>query len=880
MIRRLLLLLSLTVSALAQPLVRVPNTTLAMPEQPGAFGYTMTRVFPDLVFQNAVAIVTPPGETNRLFILERRGRVAVVTNLAEPTRTVFLDISARVRLDNFNEMGLLGIAFHPQYAVNGRFFLFYTCTATTTGAVSQRHNRLSEFRASATDPNRGNAGSERILFQQFDEGINHNGGDLHFGPDGYLYVALGDEGGANDTYNNSQRIDRDLFAAMARIDVDLRPGSLPPNPHPAVTTNYAIPADNPFVGATNFLGRAVDPTRVRTEFWSVGLRNPWRNSFDDATGDFWIADVGQDAREAVFVSRAGANHGWAFREGELAGPRSGAPAGFTTNPAFQYVAPIWTYPHVSGTGGGFSVTGGFVYRGSRLGQLFGAYILADYVTGNVWALRRPSGGGRGTATRLTGYANIAAFGPDPRNGDVLAANHETGHIVRLDYNSTFTGARLPEQLSQTGAFRDLATLDPQPGLVPYDVNLPFWSDAAAKRRWFSIPDTNRFIQFNRDDAWLTPPGTVWVKHFDLERTNGVPASARRLETRFLVRNASGVYGATYRWNEAQTDAVLVPEAGDDEALVVADMSGLIRTQIWRYPSRAECLVCHNPAAGGSLSFLTAQWNRDFVHGGVMTNQISALAAAGYFQTPPPSPATLPAVARPEDESVSVTWRAKSWLAVNCASCHRAGGFGGAQFDARLDVPLDRAGILLGALNNSAATNRRLVIPGEIGRSELHARLAVRGPGQMPPLASSIIDPAGERLIARWIADHARGDSFATWAAQVFPDPAAPNAAREADPDLDGRTNFGEFILGSSPATADGLWRVTLVGESTAIRLEVSQPANRAVVIEASADPVAGIWTPVDAGGQGRVYPAAARTLSVVQPVADAARFFRARLEAP
>jgi glucose/arabinose dehydrogenase len=161
---------------------------------------------------------------------------------------------------------------------------------TGPSGVLAAHDVLSEFRVSATDPNKADPASERRLFAQYDDAPNHNGGDLHFGPDGYLYVSLGDEGGGNDSYQNGQRIDRELFAGILRLDVDFRPGSLLPNrneTNPAeawmITTNYAIPADNPFVGATTFNGASINPTNVRTEFYAVGLRNPWRFSFDPAT---------------------------------------------------------------------------------------------------------------------------------------------------------------------------------------------------------------------------------------------------------------------------------------------------------------------------------------------------------------------------------------------------------------------------------------------------------------------------------------------------------------------------------------------------------------------------------------------------------------------
>src|SRR6185369_15028495 len=195
-------------------------------------------------------------------------------------RTIFMDIVSRVNGSDgiAEERGLLGLAFHPGYATNRYFYLFYT--AVQSGGAFDNTNVLARFQTQAGNPNAGDTNSELRLIKQGDNQGNHNAGDLHFGLDGYLYVSLGDEGGADDNQNNSQRITNDFFSAILRIDVDKRPGNLTPNPHPASTTNYLIPADNPFVNATTFNGVAVNSNAIRTEFWAVGMRNPWRWSFD------------------------------------------------------------------------------------------------------------------------------------------------------------------------------------------------------------------------------------------------------------------------------------------------------------------------------------------------------------------------------------------------------------------------------------------------------------------------------------------------------------------------------------------------------------------------------------------------------------------------
>ena len=300
---------------------------------------------------------------------------------------------------------------HELFEVNGR---------------TVREDRLSRFLVSADDPNAADAASEQQLISQADEAPNHNGGELLFGPDGYLYLSLGDEGGANDEYRNAQRVDHDFFSGILRLDVDMRPQSIAPNPHPAVHPGtYTIPADNPFVGVTRFNGLPVDSGHVRTEFWAVGLRNPWRMSFDPATGQLWCGDVGQDSHEEVDLIVRGGNYGWSFREGNF--PFRGQPPGGAV-----FNGPVWDYPHSDG----LCITGGLVSHGDRYPDLNGKYLFADFVTGRIWAFR-PDGGKAVTAGDVSQVAEehaIVSFARDPRNGDVLLASIWDGKILRLVRN--------------------------------------------------------------------------------------------------------------------------------------------------------------------------------------------------------------------------------------------------------------------------------------------------------------------------------------------------------------------------------------------------------------------------------------------------------------
>jgi uncharacterized repeat protein (TIGR03806 family) len=744
----LVAVLAVAVGARGQSLVRTPATSLRISAIPPTIGYTTTRAFPGLAFTLPVAIVAPPDDTRRLFVVEKPGRIWVIPDItaAAPTRMLFLDLTSRVTTssDANDERGLLALAFHPRYATNGQFFVWYSLT-TTTSAGGGLHERLARFQVSASDPNQADAGSEQPLITQRDEAGNHNGGQVVFGPDGYLYLSIGDEGGANDQFENSQRIDRNFFSCVLRIDVDRRPASLTPNAHPAVHANtYAIPPDNPFVGATRFNGERVEPQAVRTEFGVTGLRNPWRMSFDPATGQLWCGDVGQGAREEIDVIIRGGNYGWNYREGAIPGPRANPPAGTS------FVAPIWDYPNPAQ---GQAVTGGIVYRGNRYSALVGHYVFADFGSGRIWSLR-PDGENPvppENVQLLATDAGISSFGTDPSNGDILLCDLTEGVIKRLVASDSTTGTQLPATLSLTGAFSNVATLTPAAGVIAYEPNVSSWSDYAQTRRWFALPDATGTFGFSDDGPWSLPMGVIWIQHFDLELTRGDPSTARRVETRLLVKTATGVHGVTYRWNNAQTDATLVPDEGVDQTFNVVE-NGVTRPQTWHFPNRAACLTCHTAAGGFALSFNTRQLNREHVFPGGTANILSALAQAGYLNIAAlPSTAALPTLAAADDATKSLELRARSYLDVNCAHCHQPGGTALGSWDARASTPLTVAQIVNGPLiDNGGNPANRVALPGDPLHSRIVQRMATRGNGQMPPIGSTERDLAGESLLNQWI----------------------------------------------------------------------------------------------------------------------------------
>lgn len=829
---------------------RIPAPILAMPSQPPAVAISAVDAFPGLTFEDALCIRHAPGETQRVFIGERRGRISYVPDIeaAVPERKVLLDITAKVSYDDTNEgeLGLMSFALHPDFAENGYLYVFYTAPG------SPYFDRVSRFTLNKdgngdpilVDPV-AQSSSELILISQVDEVFNHNAGDIHFGPDGFLYISMGDEGDQMNQRLNSQRIDKDLFSAVLRIDVDKESG-IEPNAHVAIPTDsgvarFSIPADNPFRAASGwngtFNGSAIpDLTKVRTEFWAVGFRSPWRMSFDSETGDLWVGDVGQYTWEEVTLVKKGENHGWAFREGFQQTPNT--PSTYITAPpaGFTHVNPVWDYPHSGGSApanfSGNSVTGGVVYHGTRIPTLTGAYIFADFRSGNIWSLRRnPSA--PATVVRLTGDAGIAGIGTDPSNGDVLFADYSEGKIKRL-VRRDVGGSGFPATLSATGAFADLATLTPNPGVIGYEPNVPFWSDHAIKKRWFAIPGTTDSVGFSAEGNWSFPAGMLWVKHFDLETERGNPATKKRLETRVLVRNPGGSYGVSYRWNEAGTEATLVPDAGVSFEVPVT-VNGVTADQTWEIPSRGACMLCHTVPGGHALSFNTRQMNRVATMMGETGNQIELLRSAGYLSGPESPLVYTPPHAVADDDSTTLEFRVRSYLATNCVQCHQPGGAAPSTWDARPEITLEETGLINGiAERPSDDPLDRLIVPGDLQHSVLLQRIqAGNGFSRMPPLGSHVLDQGAIDLVTAWITTELPGRLlYDGWRTTHFA-AGDPAGARAVDADGDGLSNYEEFLRGSPPLSGGDPWQASLLHGEEGWRIRHLRKAHRGYLVEAS-----------------------------------------------
>jgi glucose/arabinose dehydrogenase len=338
--------------------------------------------------------ITHAGDgSNRVFVVDQSGMIHVLPNDATAAQArLFADLRARThqfKIDD--EEGLLGFAFHPDYAENGEFFIYYSPEGEPRGA------RLSRMRVSPDDPDRADPDSEEVLLTLQEPFANHNGGPMAFGPDGYLYLGLGDGGGRNDPTGTGQSLETWL-ACVLRIDVD----------HRDAGRAYAIPRDNPFVGRPD----------ARPEIYAYGLRNPWRLSFDRETGRLWLADVGQDLWEEIDLIRSGGNYGWSIREGTYAfGNTPGAED-------VETVDPIWEYDHRIGK----SITGGYVYRGARFPELVGHYLYGDYVAGKLWALQYDQEAGKVVRNMSIPWNGqpVLAFGEDEQGELFVTTPSQTG----------------------------------------------------------------------------------------------------------------------------------------------------------------------------------------------------------------------------------------------------------------------------------------------------------------------------------------------------------------------------------------------------------------------------------------------------------------------
>ena len=634
------------------------------------------------------------------------------------------------------KMVIYGMTSHPKFADNGYLYITYIPQPdkdSPKGSRGSPASRSARRLRSTID----HEDTRLVLFEWASGG--HNGGGLKFGPDGFLYLGTGDSSGIADSLEIGQDLSS-VAGRMLRFDVD----------HPADGKNYGIPKDNPFVGTAG----------ARPEIYAYGLRQPWRFSFDRKTGDFWVGEVGQDLWEMVYRIEKGGNYGWSVMEGDhpFRPDRKKGPT------------PILKAVIEHGHADFRSLTGGFVYHGDRLPELKVQYIYGDFDTGRVWAFRYAGGKVSEhreiarTTHRIVSWAEDTAgelYFVDFVSGGIYRLVHAPGKAANLDF---------PKKLSQTGLFASTRDNMPAAGVIPYSVNAQLWGDHALKERFLALPGTSQ-IGFDEitypqpspgaPPGWRFPDGTVLVKTFSMELERGKPETAKRLETRILHFQQFGGSqeigdqywrGYTYVWNDEQTDADLLDAGGKDIQLKIK-VDGKLTEQKYRFPSRAECTLCHTNASKFALGVSTLQMNGNHAYGPVVANQIATLDHIGVFTKPlPAAPEKLPKLADYRDEKLSAEVRARSYLHSNCSHCHMKWGGGNAEFKLLATIPVADMGIV--GVNPQHGTfdikGAKIVAPGDPEHSVLAYRMAKTGLGRMPHIASHVVDEPAVAFIREWI----------------------------------------------------------------------------------------------------------------------------------
>ncbi len=662
------------------------------------------RVFPKLSFKKPCHLVPFPDHSRYVLIEEDAVLYTFKNDPAVEKADLFIDLKKELRtLDRIaghkGVQSSYAIAFDPGFAKNRLCYVMYVIRSADPKKPLPNGSRISRFQVTESDPPRIDPASEFVILDFLAGG--HNGCDLHFGNDGMLYISTGDaeDPSPPDKLRTGQDCS-DLLSSILRIDVRKQdPGR-----------NYAVPPDNPFVGQEG----------ICPEIWCYGFRNPWRMSFDRATGRLWIGDVGWERWELVFCGEKGGNYGWSIMEG----PTPCLPD------AKHGPTPILPAAHAIPHPESASITGGFVYRGKKLKGYEGKYVYGDWDTRRVWA--NPVLGNRLGEREVISRTplRIVAFAEEA-DGELLVLDHEGGGIHRLEPgDASGRNADFPRQISKTGLFSSTPDQTPSPGVIPYAINAPMWADGATGRRWLGIPNSETINFIDKNQQW--PKESVWPKDSVLAKT--LALGDRKVETQVLHYDGLMWNGYAYAWNEAGTDAELVPSEGGE-----VDLGG---GRKWKVPARAACITCHNPWTGYALTFNSAQLNRD--------RQIEILQKWAIL---PPKIATSRKLAEPRDESAPLDERARSYLAVNCAHCHRFGGGGSARIDLRHDIPIaeTRSSGVPPTLGAFDLADPHLVSGGDPSRSVLLYRASKLGSGRMPHLGSEVVDEEGLRLLSRWIA---------------------------------------------------------------------------------------------------------------------------------
>lgn len=732
---------------------RVPVTTstvVGSPDPP--LPYKVKRLYPNFAPGFPIMVKAIPGSDQLMYIGENGPYGG--THLWRVTDDPAVKTADAVKLlETPKDSIATDFCFHPKFAENGYVYLGWN--GPGKGVRKKKFCRITRYTMSTKAPWTLDEKSGKTIIEWESDG--HNGVAVCFGIDGLMYLTSGDGTSDSDTDVMGQSTDT-LLAKVLRIDVDREENG----------KAYAIPKDNPFLSEKQFA----------PETYATGMRNPWRIACDAKTGHIWVGNNGQDLWETAYFVRPRDNYGWSVTEGshEFYQNRktNGTPL---TKPAIEHHHAEFR-----------SLTGGIVYYGAQLPELNGVYLYGDYSTGRVWGMKHDGTKATMHKELAAPRMQITAFGVNTR-GELLICDHRgngEGGFYTLVPNVGVPPSNFPRKLSESGLFTDVAKHQMKPGVIPYSVNAPFWSDGMHKERFVAIPSAET-IDYTHTRGWAFPDRTVIVKSFAL------PDEPRKwIETRFLTKQGTEWFGYSYLWNDAGTDAELVGSGGLDKEYTVGG-----RKQTWHYPSRSECMVCHSRAANFVLGLCEGQMNKSHEYGACTNNQLREwehlglfkIDAAGEVRGKPKEwaeakklkdkeldeyvkvhsqqpdqrtvkasslfardPAGYAKMVDPADAKEDLTLRAKSWLHANCSACHVEAGGGNAAMELEFGTPLDKMRVV--GVNPLHRTfdlpDAKLVAPGHPERSVLLKRAGLRGPHQMPPLSSNRVDEQGVALLREWI----------------------------------------------------------------------------------------------------------------------------------
>ncbi|WP_339614640.1 PQQ-dependent sugar dehydrogenase [uncultured Winogradskyella sp.] len=719
--------------------------------------------FPNVTFFYPITFKTVPLQ-DKLVIGQLDGQIFWIENDESTTnKNLIADLSTEVGITA--DAGFLGLTIHPNFGNGDNYFYVYYTTKNSDGEnepstyatqncdLDDPYTNFVILERFEVDPTTLLLvpGSRINLLKNRMNGTTHRGGGMDFGDDGFLYLTVGDQA----AWRRAQNMTSNLDGGVLRLDVDKDPSrSHPPiRKKPQDTGDseeesgieYWIPNDNPFLSADG---------STFEEYYSVGLRNPFRMTKDSQTGIFYIGDVGLDSFEEINVLGSGLNYGWPLFEGDGAGP------GCVTQLLYNmsHEGPLTAFPRDRAN----SITGGYVYRGTNIPEYFGKYICSDYGQGDeLFSVDLSTGNFEEIGNFLP--RDIIAFGEDYDNElYLLKAGQNTTLYKMKSTDSEISYDLFPQLLSEAGIFTDLNTLAVTDGIIPYDLIESFWSDGALKRRWLAIPNNGTYntsgeqIDYSENGDWDFPEGTVIIKHFDLKINDNNPNITRKIETRLSIMRENGkFYFLTYNWNEGQTDATL-QSIELDEPIDITTTTGGIRTQTWHFPSNTECLTCHSDANKGSLGLRSRYLNKDYTYSetGITANQLVTLSHLGIIDeeiidSDTPNILTSKSI---YDANATLDEKARSYLDLNCAYCHRPESENRAAFDLRLFNSLEATNILnAGVLTTLGITDEEIIFPGNASKSILYHRMnSVDLTIMMPPLSKSIVDNDVVILIENWI----------------------------------------------------------------------------------------------------------------------------------